>query len=167
MTLKQKLLTALLVLLSQFAFSQIINALKLKDKKNYVEKNLFFIDTLITFSQNIRYDEPLVFDDAYSQILSFTILDTLKAKEKRELNLSTDSTIIKPLFILKTAWPSDPGVKYSITGLLRIVSWTNAKIEITFDVSVLTTKRNHIFNYNGKRSFMKSEDFNTLFSPAK
>jgi hypothetical protein len=165
MTSKGKILTVLFILLSQFSFGQTVNALKLKGKKYFTEKNHFYTDSVITFAQNIRFDQPLVFDEAYSQIFSFTILDSTNAKEKKELNLITDLSIIKSWFAIKSAWPSDPRIKYSISGLLKIVSWTYTKIQIAFDVSILNLKSNRIYNYKGNRSFIKSEDLNKLFSP--
>jgi len=167
MALKGKILTALLILLSQFSFGQTVNALKLKDKRNYTEKNQFFSDSMVIFAQNIRYDKPSVSDDAYSQVFSFTILDSTKAKEKKELNLTADSLIIKPWFGIKSAWPSDRSITYSINGFLKIVSWAYSKIEIAFDVSVLDLKTNRIYIYKGKRSFIKSEDLSKLFSPVR
>ncbi|MGZ5242335.1 MAG: hypothetical protein ACXWW0_00560 [Bacteroidia bacterium] len=71
------------------------NIMKLRLKPFYKEYNIIKVDTAFRLLQIVTFDKPHVIDESYSYILEIKFLDTSIAREKKMLDISQDTNIIK------------------------------------------------------------------------
>jgi hypothetical protein len=156
MTSKIKTLLAA-ILLSGICFGQITNALRLKEKRYYAEKNTFSSDTTVNLRQEVCYNKPGVIDEEYCFILNIIISDTLKAKQLKKIDLAKDSSIIKCTWDLLSVWNWEDE-STTISGIVTIVSWTKKAIEVDLNVEAYDNRHKEGYSYKGRRRFSKTKN---------
>jgi hypothetical protein len=143
---------------------QTTEVLQLGEKKYYSEKDSLSRDSLLNLVQEICYDEPEVIDEEHCFYLKLSILDTTKARQLRLLNVSRDTSIINCLFYIRSVWSPMWNIlgdrKATITGTVKIVSWTTNSITADLHLRIKDYRRSktYLYIYKGQRIFIASKN---------
>jgi len=130
------------------------NLLTYKYKKNYTEYRIIERDTIFKIQQNVCYNKPRKTHDEFIYGLTLTFIDTAAAKAKKNLNLSTDTLIVKSRYgIFSIGNFEDENNK--ITGKIKIISWKKNSITIKENIIVSDFRRKEIKNYKGTRKYKR------------
>ena len=147
--------TSLAELSSMLAKSQPVNVLSLKDQEHFSEMNTFSSGKHITLTQEVNFNIPRALDEEYWITLNLTIFDTAKAKQLQWFYLR-DTSAIKSVFGWRSAWLWQDR-ETSISGRVRIISWTKDSIEVEFDIEVFEYNFRRSYIYDKKRTFLKAK----------
>lgn len=139
------------------------NVLSYRHKKYFEEGSEFYLhrygpsaDSVFTLSQWVRYDNPKSIDEEYVEGLTLKILDTVAAKRKVILNLSTDTTIVKSYYGLNHFMSYLNPKVYQPSGEIIVLSWTPEKITVKENVIVQHNDLGRPVKFKGKRTFLRN-----------
>jgi hypothetical protein len=123
----------------------------------YKEHSGIITDSIFKLYQNVRYDRPNIIDEEFSYTLSLTFLDTTAAKAKKNLNLATDTLIVKSRYGVFSIWNWEGEEKTKVTGRIKIIAWDKNAIKIKETIFVSDEIRKETKKYKGIRTFKRSE----------
>jgi hypothetical protein len=130
------------------------NLLTYKYKRYYYEHREFKSDTTFKIDQYVWKDKPIVTHDEFAYQLTLTIMDTISAKVKRNIDLETDTLVVKSRYGIFSM--NDFGVENNkITGQIKILSWKKNSIRIKERIYVTDLRRKETKKYKGTRSYKR------------
>lgn len=133
------------------------NLLMYKYKPFFTENNIIKNEGDYLLCQIIKYNRPLIIDEEFRYIINFNFKDTIAAKNKRKLDLSIDTTIVKCYFGFFSVWIWEDIRKIN-SGKIEILKWDDNGIKIKEDIKVYDDIRKKRFmKFKGKRIFTKNK----------
>lgn len=133
------------------------NILNYKYKKRYHENSTIRSDESFTLIQSVCFNEPRVRDEEFCYTLHLIFLDTIAAKTKKNLNLETDTLIVKSSYRIFSVWNwEDENNK--VTGQIKIVAWNKNSITLKENICVSDFRRNETTNFKGTRTYRRKEE---------
>lgn len=142
------------LLIGSFSFGQQTEVLKLYSKKHFSEENRIFFDSSFTLVIETCYNKPRTIDDEYCLKLKISFLDTLKARQQKMFSISKDTLIVKCNFDVSSVWNWEDE-NTSISGTIKIISWSKKNIEMDIDLKIQNNRRNRTYIYKGGRTFSR------------
>jgi len=129
---------------------------RLKNHPNFSERSVITSDSVKTLVQDVLYNRPGVIDEEYSYMLRYKLIDTTAAKEKRILDLSKDTSIVKTQYFLASVWNwSEPN--NLVSGTIEVVHWETNKIILKQNVYVEDYVEKEQVKFIGIRTFETRE----------
>jgi hypothetical protein len=127
-----------------------------RHKKYYNEDSIITSDTTFKLYQNVCYNRPEVIDEEGCYDLTLTFLDTTAAKTKKNLNLATDTLIVKSRYGISSIWNWQEE-NNKVTGQIEIIAWDRNAVTIKENIFVSDYRRKQTKKYKGRRTFKKPE----------
>ncbi len=132
------------------------NLLTYKYHRHYHEQSIITSDSVFTLYQNINYNVPHIIDEEFSYELTFQFKDSLAAKNKKYLNLATDTGLVKTNYDIFSVWSWD-AQKSAVTGEIEILKWNKNEVVLKENVTVKDFTNNETKHYRGTRRFIRKE----------
>jgi hypothetical protein len=145
------LLTSIITLLITSCVSP--NLLTYSSRSNYFEKSILEGDTIIRLRQAVCFDKPHRIDEEFCHWLIFTLPDSNAAVAKRNLNLKTDTLLVKSKYELFSVWNWQEE-NNSVSGKIFIQQWEPGKVVLRERIKVIDHRRHRTLRLTGTRTFL-------------
>jgi hypothetical protein len=154
MTLKLIIVFIYLFFSAQLSVAQKIEVFSLANKETYSEKNFFRTNPSLKIIQQISYS-GFGIDTQSEMYLLLEIKDLKKLRDKKVINIKTDTAILSCLWEYISTWNLEKE-KTDINGQINVLSWSKKEIELELNLDVVDLRKNRIYVYSGKRFFYKA-----------
>jgi hypothetical protein len=135
-----------------------LNVLELIKEPRYLEFNNFTRQTKLTLKQSVLFDDTTTIDEERWHILTITFNDFNLFKSKSLFYLEQDSSLLKCEYLYGGNEFIGRTSDKQIVGQIRVVSSSSQSVELELNIFV-TTLKNNICCYKGRREFILNSDF--------